>query len=395
MYIAAVFAFATVLTQANQCANGGDGCTGDSVPQNIVSMLQTNLKTNVLNLGGQEDNSNEQIAELMAQEKDAIASEDFVAAQNLKMEINALQSKATASRTPNGSDALYATTTSQYGNLLRTQGPSAMLTELEQQVGSGASPAYGVVSEIKTLVLDMLPELQSLQDDARNFTHEYYQIQRCNEDFREEAARIESSSQKLVDDERVNHATCRDTEQSLHAHNLSHADSFCVQLGTFLHATVEEGRLQLYPGTRQASVDYLRTAHNSHMCNADVLALDANCTTQEEALETQSNKCRQAQEAFELGFCSWSPIAKSLTDAIQRRWMTTAIMLPRRYQVWTSGTWRLPLWTRSYAFAMFGLKRWMEEITDLKSMPLTSQSAKLGPTLLFHSTRRKCRSGFQ
>ena len=37
----------------------------------------------------------------------------------------------------------------------------------------------------------------------------------------------------------------------------------------------------------------------------------------------------------------------------------------------------------------------MKEITDLKSMPLTSQSAKLGPTLLFHSTRRKCRSGFQ
>ena len=43
-----------------------------------------------------QDNSNEQIAELMAQEKDAIASEDFVAAQNLKTEINALQSKALA-----------------------------------------------------------------------------------------------------------------------------------------------------------------------------------------------------------------------------------------------------------------------------------------------------------
>ena len=130
--------------------------------------------------------------------------------------------------------------------------------------------------------------------------------------------RIESSSQKLVDDERVNHATCRDTEQSLHAHNLSHADSFCVQLGTFLHATVEEGRLQLYPGTRQASVDYLRTAHNSHMCNADVLALDANCTTQEEALETQSNKCRQAQEAFELGFCSWKAEVESNCKVLDR-----------------------------------------------------------------------------
>ena len=42
--------------------------------------------------------------------------------------------QATASQTPNGSDALYARTTSQYGNLLRAQGPSAMLTELEQQV---------------------------------------------------------------------------------------------------------------------------------------------------------------------------------------------------------------------------------------------------------------------
>ena len=41
--------------QANQCANGGAGCTGDSVPQNIVSMLQTNLKTNVLKVDGQEE----------------------------------------------------------------------------------------------------------------------------------------------------------------------------------------------------------------------------------------------------------------------------------------------------------------------------------------------------
>ena len=40
--------------QANECPNGGgDGCAGDNVSQNVVSMLQMKLQTNILNDDGQ------------------------------------------------------------------------------------------------------------------------------------------------------------------------------------------------------------------------------------------------------------------------------------------------------------------------------------------------------
>ena len=40
--------------QANQCTNGGgDGCAGDNVTQNLVSMLQMKLQTNILKDDGQ------------------------------------------------------------------------------------------------------------------------------------------------------------------------------------------------------------------------------------------------------------------------------------------------------------------------------------------------------
>ena len=47
--------------QANQCTNGGgDGCAGDTVTQNAVSMLQMKLQTNVL----KDDSQAERLLEL-------------------------------------------------------------------------------------------------------------------------------------------------------------------------------------------------------------------------------------------------------------------------------------------------------------------------------------------
>jgi len=125
MYMAVVFLMATTVGKANQYSGGGERpndinpdnvasllestpqmgvlnnggedrhcssvgeCPSDNKPQQVVSLLQKNLQMNVLEGGGEDS-----IAQLKAQEKLAIAREDFVDTQKLKLEIEALPPQA-------------------------------------------------------------------------------------------------------------------------------------------------------------------------------------------------------------------------------------------------------------------------------------------------------------
>ena len=50
MCMAVMFMLATAVVQANQCSSGGE-CPRDDEPQNLVSLLQTKLRMNVLEDG--------------------------------------------------------------------------------------------------------------------------------------------------------------------------------------------------------------------------------------------------------------------------------------------------------------------------------------------------------
>merc|ERR1712106_337201 len=103
--MAVMFMLATAVVQANQCSSGGE-CPSDDEPQNLVSLLQTKLRMNVLEDGPS-----------------------------------------------------------------TMKNPSAMLTELEGMVRSGETPAFDLVTTIKSLIEDdIMPGLQSTRDAAAQTT---------------------------------------------------------------------------------------------------------------------------------------------------------------------------------------------------------------------------------
>jgi len=230
----------TALVLANQCPSGGDCQSGDE-PQNLVSLLQTKLRMNVL--------------------------ED--------------------------------------GPSMMTN-PSAMLTELEGMVRSGETPAFDLITTIKTLILDdIMPCLQTTRDAAAQATTDALSaIQSCNNVSKTEEGNIEKNRQKAVEDARSLHAACREAEKALYDHNLTGVDSYCVKLGEFLHGA---DPLEIPAGSnRDESVNYVKSACLTNMClGTKVTELDNGCTASEAELADKKAECDVNQQSFESQFCAW------------------------------------------------------------------------------------------
>merc|ERR1719390_55840 len=104
------------MVQANGCSSGSE-CPSNPQPQNLVSLLQTKLRMNVLEDGPS-----------------------------------------------------------------MMKHPSAMLTELEGMVRSGETPAFDLITTIKTLIVDeIMPSLKTTRDLADEATKDALrEIQSCN-----------------------------------------------------------------------------------------------------------------------------------------------------------------------------------------------------------------------
>merc|ERR1719161_1865551 len=105
--MAVTFLLASAVVQANGCS-GGSECPSDAELKNLLSLLQTKLRMNVLEDGP---------------------------------------------------------------SMMKK--PSAMLTELEGMVRSGETPAFDLITTIKTLILDeIMPSLKTTRDTAADATQE-------------------------------------------------------------------------------------------------------------------------------------------------------------------------------------------------------------------------------
>ena len=237
---AVTFLLAAAMVQANECSSGSE-CPSPAEPNNLVALLQTNLRMNVL-----EDEPS------------------------------------------------------------MMKNPSAMLAELEGMVRSGETPAFDLITTIKTLILDeIMPSLKTTRDAAAEATTDaLMRIQQCNNVSKEQERRIAAERQTIVDASRSLHAACREAQISMYTHNLTNCDSYCVKLGKFLHGA---GRLEIVAGSpRASSVQYVQWASATNMCSLTKLnELDNGCTASETELADKESECRLDQRAFETEFCTW------------------------------------------------------------------------------------------
>merc|ERR1719396_163166 len=77
--------------------------------------------------------------------------------------------------------------------------PSAMLAELEGMVRSGETPAFDLITTIKTLILDeIMPSLKTTRDAAAEATTDaLMRIQQCNNVSKEQERRIAQKGKRL------------------------------------------------------------------------------------------------------------------------------------------------------------------------------------------------------
>jgi len=196
--------------------------------------------------------------------------------------------------------------------LLNIKDPTAILTEIEGMVSSGDTPASELISTIKSLILDqIMPGLQTTRESAAQETAEALEAVRlCNNQSKTQEGLIAGSEEAAVDGARSLHAACRDAEKVLYYHNLTHADSYCVKLGKFLHHA-DPLRINL-GDSRVGSVIYVKKASDTNMCDlSGVTELDSGCTAKEHELSSKRSVCLAKQGQFELAFCTWKTVLES------------------------------------------------------------------------------------
>jgi len=334
------FMMSTAVVRANQCSSG-HVCHSDNEPQNAVLLLQTKLQMNALTYGDAgpkhdvlplqmdpkmnvlKHGGDDSIAELKAQEKSAIAREDFIGAQRIKLEIEALPAQAGTLGASHGTEGFDVKETRHVGHVLQTKQPSEILAELEQKVSSGVKPAFDVLFEIRTLIMDhIMPDLESLRDQAAEYaTGLTTLINSCNDGSSDLHL---NTTQQAVSAARSSHVTCRDVQQTEFDFNLTHPDSYCAKLGKLLHDTLPLSSPGSSTRPRATSVQSVASAiHTIPSCNSDVLQLDANCTEQETGLRNKDQQCSDLQERFEFRFCEWKDEVESKCKTLDRCYSTT------------------------------------------------------------------------
>jgi len=238
--MAVTFMLVAVVVQANQCSSGSE-CPNNGEPQNLVSLLQTKLRMNMLGDG----------ASMM---------------NNPSAMLTELEGMVRSGETP----------------------AFNLITTIKNLIED-----------------DIMPGLQSTRDeDALATTDALNAIKKCNNESKAEEARIESSTQVSVETARSLHAACREAEKILYDHNLTDPESFCVKLGKFLHDAqdlkIPDGSSREYSVTY---VKWASTQNCCD--GTQVAELDNGCRASEAELADKEAECNAAQSSFESDFCVW------------------------------------------------------------------------------------------
>merc|ERR1719356_854998 len=238
--MAVIFVLAIAVAQANQCSSGGE-CPTDREPPNLVSLLQTKLRMNVLEDG----------PSMMA---------------NPSAMLTELEGMVRSGETP----------------------AFDLITTIKNLIED-----------------DIMPGLQNTRDAAADITSEALrEIQVCNNKSKTEEARIAATTEMSVDNARSLHAACREAQMILHDHNLTDPDAYCVKLGEFLHGAtpleIKEGatRDEAVRYVQEASLQNM--CDSTKVCE-----LDDGCTAAEAELADKKAECSANQRSFESAFCTW------------------------------------------------------------------------------------------
>jgi len=259
----------------------------------VLSLLQAQLQTNMLETGAEEKNAGEAASSVVLH-----AGADVDGKKE-----------------------------SLVGNMLTLNKPAAILAEFEEKVTAGEVPAFDVISQIKTLVTDdIMPYLQDSRDQAiQQATELRALVTACNDDFKSSDVYPGSTMEQAVNTARSNHITCRDVQETAHAFNLTQPDSYCVKLGELLHDTMPLSSPGASASPRVTSVASVVSAlHTIPSCNSDVLQLDANCTQQETELANKHQECSLKQATFELRSCEWKHGLESNCKTLNSCYSTTS-----------------------------------------------------------------------
>jgi len=235
-----LFMLATTVVHANQCSSG-NVCPSEDEPKNLVLLLQTKLRMNVLDDGPS-----------MLKNPSAMLTE--------------FEGMVRSGETP-AFDLI-----STIKNLIED---------------------------------DIMPGLQTTRDEAAEATSAALrEIQSCNNKSKTKEAGIETTTQVSVENARSVHAACREAQKILHDHNLTDSDAYCVKLGEFLHGAtpleLPEGsnRDESVKYVQEASLQNM--CDKTKVCE-----LDDGCTAAEAELEDKKAECTANQRSFESEFCTW------------------------------------------------------------------------------------------
>ena len=238
--MALICMLSTADVQANQCSSGVE-CPSDGESKNLVSLLQTKLRMNVLEDGPS-----------MMKNPSAMLTE--------------LEGMVRSGDTP-------------AFNVIAT------IKNLIQN--------------------DIMPALQTTRVEAANVTTDHLNaIISCNTVSQTAAADIAKGRQVSVETARSTHRDCRVAEKALHDHNLTNADSFCVKLGKFLHGA-DPLEIQDGSSRRDAVKYVKDASAKNMCDSTQVTALDIGCRDKETELATKKSDCATNQKAFETEFCAW------------------------------------------------------------------------------------------
>jgi len=230
----------TADVQANQCSSGVE-CPSDGESKNLVSLLQTKLRMNVLEDGPS-----------MMKNPSAMLTE--------------LEGMVRSGDTP-------------AFNVIAT------IKNLIQN--------------------DIMPALQTTREEAANATTANLNaIIACNTASLTQAGNIAGGRQVDVETARSTHRDCREAEKVLHDHNLTNADSFCVKLGKFLHGA-NPLEIQDGSSRGDAVIYVKQASTKNMCDSTQVTELDLGCTVKENELGAKKVECAANQHTFESEFCAW------------------------------------------------------------------------------------------
>jgi hypothetical protein len=178
-----------------------------------------------------------------------------------------------------------------------------VLLEVEDMAQTQAVPEHDKIKVIQDIVVEeLLPDLKSTHDAAETqVTKNIAVVEECNANQQGALRKISSTTEKSVDQLRIEHSACREEEKVKEAEK----DTKCGELDKFLKDVNVPSNMPTNK-PRAQMVKYVETM-STYFCPKGPTVTDLNtaCKDAEKQLGDQKAECNKDQFTFEGAFCQW------------------------------------------------------------------------------------------